>query len=77
MGTTSVINCDGCNTKLDPKKPELMWFGKLPLPSVPLTDEEKAQGKKRGKYSIDHAVLCDECKDKVGDLLASLKPAGE
>jgi hypothetical protein len=74
MGTTSTITCDGCQVTLDPKKPGEMWFSKLPLPSEALTEEEVKSGKKRLKYSIDHAVLCSGCTEKVGDLLVSLKP---
>lgn len=72
-----MISCDGCQAKLDPNKPDTLWHGKLPMPSTPLTDEEKAQKKSREKYSIDHSVLCKDCKEKLGDFIQTLKPAGE
>jgi hypothetical protein len=74
MGTTSTITCDGCQAALDPKKPDTMWHGQLPLPSVPLTEDEQKAGKKRLKYSITHSVVCTNCSQKLGEFLESLKP---
>lgn len=64
------MSCDGCGVVVQEQDG---WAGKLPLPSTPLTEEEKAAGKKREKFSIAHSQLCKACTGALGEFIQTLR----
>lgn len=68
-----MTGCDFCGKRVKGDNTD-SWAGKLPMPSVPLTDEELEKNPKlqRPKYSITITVACSVCTSKIGDFLVKL-----
>lgn len=67
-----VTRCDLCKAVVKGDNSD-SWAALLPVPSVPLTDDEVKAGLKRSKYSVAWIDVCFPCKDKLGDWIVSQK----
>ena len=74
MATVAIVTCDMCKAPVKGDNSD-SWAGKLPVPSIPPTEEELKENPKltRSKYSISHVDICFPCVGKIGDWFQSQK----